>query len=142
MCLRSGSSGNKSSYLEKKLIVKFSCIGEYAATQTSNAAYIIGGSCTPNVIAEYKNGQWRQLPNLLQGRAFHGAITIGGQTWIIGGRSSGIQFIKTEIWEFDNGGPVIRRKIIETNLRNRYYREGIALFEVDANFCKNWTGKS
>ena len=49
--------------------------------------------------------------------------------------------MKTEIWEFDNGGP-IQRNIIQTNLRNNNYAQGIALFEVDANYCKNVTGKS
>ena len=143
MFLRSGSSGNKSSYIENKLIVEFSAIAHYAATQTSNAAYIIGGLYTPDVIAEYKDGQWRQLPNLYRGRTYHGAITIGGQTMIIGGSdfSDYLSPMETEIWEFDNGGP-IQRKIIHTSLRNNYYAQGTALFEVDANYCKNVTGKS
>ena len=114
-------------------------IDSYSATQTSDAAYIIGGRLTPDVVAEYKDGQWRQRGNLYRGRASHGAITIGVQTMIIGGRnwfdSSSMQ---TEIWKLDNSA----YKIIQPNLPWGDYSEGVALFEVDANFCKKNTGKS
>ena len=64
---------------------------------------------------------------------------------IIGGKDSSdpdyLSTMKTEIWELDNGvNNIIRRKIIDTNLPNNRYSNGIALFEVDANFCKKVTG--
>ena len=60
-------------------------ISEYSATQTSDAAYIIGGFQAPSVIAEYKNDEWRRLDDLNTGRYWHGSITLGKQTMIIGG---------------------------------------------------------
>ena len=114
----------------------------YSATQTSSAAYIIGGQYTKDVVAEYKDGQWRQRGSLYKGRRLSGAITIGGQTMIIGGHDSSDQNIyasmPTEIWEFDNGV----NNIIKTNLPHHDYIFGIALFKVDTNFCKKNKGKS
>ena len=65
----------------------FSGISHYSTTQTSDAVYIIGGLYTRDIVAEFKNEQWRRLANLNQGRSHHGSITFGGQTMIIGGRS-------------------------------------------------------
>ena len=65
-----------------------SYISAYSATQTSDAAYIIGGRYSPSVIAEFKNDKWRQLDNLKYGRYVHGSITLGSQTMIIGGYAS------------------------------------------------------
>ena len=53
---------------------------------TSDAAYIIGGPYSLNVIAEFKNGQWRKVKNLNKGRYQHGSITIGSKTMVVGGR--------------------------------------------------------
>jgi len=63
----------------------FRGISAYSTTQTSDAVYIIGGFYTKDIVAEFKNDQWRQLADLNQGRFSHGSITIGGQTMIIGG---------------------------------------------------------
>ena len=62
-------------------------ISHYSATQTSDAAYIIGGFSNniPSVIAEFKNDEWRRLDDLNTGRYWHGSITLGKQTMIIGG---------------------------------------------------------
>ena len=38
-----------------------------------------------DIVAEFKNNQWRRLADLNQGRRGHGSITIGGETMIIGG---------------------------------------------------------
>ena len=77
--------------------MNFRGISHYSTTQTLDALYIIGGFNTrrekfgtyipyqKNIVAEFKNDQWRQLANLNQGRDGHGSITIGGQTMIIGG---------------------------------------------------------
>ena len=59
----------------------------YSTTQTADAAYIIGGSYSMNVIAEFKNNKWRRLDDLNKGRYYHGSITFGNQTMIIGGTS-------------------------------------------------------
>ena len=63
----------------------FRGISAYSTTQTSDAVYIIGGYYTNNIVAEFKNDQWRRLADLNQGRRGHGSITIGGETMIIGG---------------------------------------------------------
>lgn len=57
----------------------------YSTAQISDAAYVIGGWYTENVVAEFKNGEWRKLSNLNQGRSRHGSITIGSKTMVIGG---------------------------------------------------------
>ena len=54
-----------------------------------DAVYIIGGDYTKDIVAEFKNDQWRRLANLNQGRREHGSITIEGQTMIIGGYFNG-----------------------------------------------------
>ena len=63
----------------------FSKISSYSATQTFDAVYIIGGAFTRNIVAEFKENIWRRLADLKQGRYYHGSITVGGQTMIIGG---------------------------------------------------------
>ena len=65
----------------------FRGISHYSTTQTFDAVYIIGGywSATKDVVAEFKNDQWRRLANLNQKRHAHGSITFEGRTMIIGG---------------------------------------------------------
>jgi len=61
-------------------------ISDYSTAQTNNAAYIIGGFNAMNIIAEFKDGQWRKFHNdLWKGRSSHGSITVGSQTMIVGG---------------------------------------------------------
>ena len=68
----------------------FRRISRYTTAQTSEAAYIIGGSYTKDIVAEYKDDRWRDDPwHFNQGRYAHGSITIGGQTMIIGGMLGG-----------------------------------------------------
>ena len=58
---------------------------------------------------------------------------------IIGGMdSSFLGTMETEIWELDNGV----HNLIQPNLPNNEYTQGMALFEVDANFCKKGKGQS
>ena len=65
-----------------------------------------------------------------------GTITLGVQTMIIGGSDfSGLPSMPTETWAFYGVS-----KIIQPNFPNDKYAYGIALLEVDANFCKK--GKS
>ena len=56
---------------------------------------------------------------------------------IIGGHGPGnSSSMETELWELDNGV----YNIIQPNLPNNHYAFGVALFEVDANFCKKVNG--
>ena len=63
----------------------FSRISQYSTANTPDAAYIIGGYFTRNLVAEFRNDQWTQLDNLNSGRRNHGSITVGTQTMIVGG---------------------------------------------------------
>lgn len=67
------------------MIILFSEISSYSTAQSAHAAYIIGGSYTKNIVAEFKNDQWNRLDDLKKGRNYHGSITIGTQTMIVGG---------------------------------------------------------
>ena len=57
--------------LVQEFNAKFSSISHYSAASTTNAAYIIGGRYTSDVIAEFKNNQWRQLGNLFKERIIY-----------------------------------------------------------------------
>ena len=60
----------------------------YSTASTSEAAYIIGGINTRDVIAEFKNDSWRQLGTLTKGREAHASISLSDETMVIGGYSS------------------------------------------------------
>ena len=66
----------------------------YSTASTDDAAYIIGGENggdgrpgDQKTIAEFRNNQWRNLGSLTTGRRYHGSITNGRDTMIIGGYS-------------------------------------------------------
>ena len=63
-------------------------IRNYSTSSTSDAAYIIGGIYTRDIIAEFKNDAWRQLGTLEKGRNTHGSIILNDETMVIGGYSS------------------------------------------------------
>ena len=68
-----------------------SYVYHYSTAATDEAAYIIGGtqeSSYSSTIAEFKNDQWRKLGDLTKGRYYHGPISIGHQTMIVGGTTS------------------------------------------------------
>ena len=71
-----------------QIIRLFSKIYQYSTAQSPDSAYIIGGSSTQYIIAEYKNEEWRRLPDLKKQRFLHGSITVGIETVVIGGYSS------------------------------------------------------
>ena len=63
---------------------------QYSTAATDEAAYIIGGYQGSNsnyspTIAEFKNDKWRKLGDLTQGRRYHGSISIGHLTMVVGG---------------------------------------------------------
>ena len=127
----------------------FSRISQYSTANNPDAAYIIGGYYTQNLVAEFKNDQWTQLDDLNKGRSYHGSITVGAQTMIVGGYSGkwviilpyyfGYQkfnfflSLETEVWELENGN----NKVITPTLT--YYAYGNGLYAVDFNFCSNWS---
>ena len=62
----------------------------YASASTSDSVLIIGGFTAgspdyTSTIAEYKDGNWKNVGNLAQARRSHGAITSGSITMIVGG---------------------------------------------------------
>ena len=66
----------------------FSMVCYYSTAATSDAAYVIGGyqdSGYSTTIAEFKNNQWRKLSDLRQGRMYHGSISVGYRTMVVGG---------------------------------------------------------
>ena len=63
----------------------FSSIYRYSTASTSEAAYIIGGDYTDDIVAEFKDNSWRQMGTLANGRWRHGSITLNSETMIIGG---------------------------------------------------------
>ena len=69
------------------MITLFSRISQYSTANTPDAAYIIGGLYTRNLVAEFRNDQWAQLDDLNKGRYYHGSIDVGTQTMIVGGYS-------------------------------------------------------
>ena len=61
----------------------------YSTAQSSDTAYIIGGSYSENIIAEFKESQWRRLNDLSRPRERHGSITVGTKTMVVGGNFLG-----------------------------------------------------
>ena len=57
---------------------------------------------------------------------------------IIGGSVGDLSSLQTEIWELDNEV----YNLIQPNLPEGEYAVGMALFEVDANFCRKGKGQS
>ena len=60
-------------------------IAYYSTANSPDAAYIIGGLHTQNLVAEFRDDKWTQLDDLNKGRFGHGSITIGDRTMIVGG---------------------------------------------------------
>ena len=68
-------------------------IYRYSTASTPTAAYIIGGRYTQDIIAEYKDDNWRQVGKLQQGRQQHGSISFGSDTMIVGGSTSDYKWV-------------------------------------------------
>ena len=67
------------------LIINLRRIYEYSTAHTIDSTFIIGGGETREIIARFKDKQWKRMQNLKFPRASHGSITIGGQVIITGG---------------------------------------------------------
>ena len=74
--------------ISDKLIFR---ISSYATASTDDSVFIIGGftnyrlGSRTNVIAEYKDGKWKNAGKLAQARSYHGAITFESTTMVLGG---------------------------------------------------------
>ena len=66
-------------------MIILSKIWGYSTVSTSEAAYIIGGNYTREIIAEFKNDAWSQFGTLAKGRWRHGSISMGNEFMVIGG---------------------------------------------------------
>ena len=97
--------------------LKLSSISGYSTATTTDAVYIIGGydfvcDCYLSTVAKYKNHQWYHVEDLHERRAYHGSITVGGKTMVIGGINSeashGGNTISTELLMFSNNTTVGR----------------------------------
>ena len=68
---------------------KFRKVYYYSTAATADTAYIIGGiyqgSGYSTTIAQFKNHQWSKVGDLSQGRQYHGSISVGTETMVIGG---------------------------------------------------------
>ena len=69
----------------------FSSISQYSTVHTTDAVFIIGGFETQDIIAEFKDDQWRRMSDLRKERWLHGSITLEGQTMIVGGKQLNYQ---------------------------------------------------
>ena len=78
------------SLILNKIIFVFSAISAYSTVHTNDAVYIFGGYPTEasTLVAEYKNDQWKRLPDLKNGRWFHASIRMGPKVLIYGGRAA------------------------------------------------------
>lgn len=67
----------------------FSRVYYYSTGTTIDAAYIIGGyqgSDFSTTIARFKDNAWSKAGDLTQGRQYHGSLSVGDRTMVIGGR--------------------------------------------------------
>ena len=63
----------------------------YATTSTDSSVFVIGGFSGLSVlstVAEYKNGGWRKVGDLIQPRASSVAFIVGSSIKIMGGKES------------------------------------------------------
>ena len=117
-------------------------------TDTPDAVYLIGGNdntwggWSQSIVAQFhldefaNRDKWRQLENLKQGRSSHGSIMIGKNAIIVGGQTSRDHSV-IEIWEFGTGEAMkLDPSPDNPNSYKTKFFGGIAMFPVDADFCK------
>ena len=117
-------------------LIIFSSIWAYSTASTSEAAYIIGGRYTGDIIAEFKNDSWRQIGTLARGYYAHGSIILENEVMIIGGNSY-FSDKETEIWDVTNETNKVLNLTLpnERELSSGNYQMGIGLYIVPFNFC-------
>ena len=57
----------------------------YSVASTNEAAFVIGGAISRNIIAQFKDNEWSLYGNLQRPRNNHASITSGDMTIVIGG---------------------------------------------------------
>lgn len=109
----------------------------YATISTEDGVLIIGGNIggpaiLSSIVAEYKDGNWRNIGNLARPRAVFQAIKSGSQIMILGGQVIGSTSVDAEIWNLITG----ESEIINSTFTfpNTHYMQA-AVFPVDVGFC-------
>ena len=72
------------------LINFLSAINAYSTVDLTDGVVFIAGKevnwwTSSKIVAKFANDEWSKLPDLKQGRSWHGSIQIGSKTVIIGG---------------------------------------------------------
>ena len=113
-------------------------------TDTSHAVYLIGSNV--NRFVSYnakfyfdeitKRDKWEILPQLRQTRHSHASIMIGKNIITVGGETIGDHSV-IEIWDFETEDvmTVDPSPVNPDSYKTKIYK-GIAVFPVDAEFCK------
>ena len=113
-------------------------IYHYSTTNTPDAVFIIGGAVTGQIVAEFRDYQWKHIADLRQPRSRHSSIALGSQTIIIGGEHdfsyNNDEDISTEVWDFENGMSRTMEPSFQIYAGDSI---GISLYFVDDNFCSS-----
>ena len=60
----------------------------YSTVDLSDSVLFIGGYYSKKIVAKFNENGWSRLPDLKQGRKWHGSIKINSKTFIIGGATA------------------------------------------------------
>ena len=71
--------------------IYFSQIYAYSIVDMSDSVVFIGGVYTGKIVAKFNGNGWSRLPDLKQGRLYHGSIQIKSKTFVIGGYTDDYQ---------------------------------------------------
>lgn len=105
-------------------------IRSYSTTSTSEAAYIIGGMYTHEIIAQFKNCAWSRFGTFAKGRFAQRSISLENEVMVIGGYSGRFE---TEIWSLMSGNnTIVNPTLID-------YMFGFSLNLVPFDFCTTKT---
>jgi len=105
-------------------------LADYAAVSFGNSVFIYGGNdgkAEMRTVAEYRNGTWNKVGDMLYKREGHNAILNGNIALIMGGFGS----FKTERWTHDHGD----LSAVEMTPVLSAYSFYPALFLVENDYC-------
>ena len=133
----------------------------YSTAATATAAFIIGGTYTRKLVAEYRENQWHPLKSLLQGRSHQASIIVDNHMLIIGGWDShhgnpienridenAIIKLILGLCLFLNIVQIIDHQSIRINYDNLFYKDlskpkfGISMKRVKQAFCQRYLTKT
>ena len=119
-------------------------------TDTPDAVYMTGGSMFvegdtvdghSSIAAKFyfdqsaQQDKWKKLSNLKQGRQTHASIMTGKNIIFVGGKTDEKHSL-IEVWDIESDKSVMKvDPSPENDYKTKFYR-GIAIFPVNANFCK------